>query len=69
MSFSDLGRSLLFLINSTANFDLVLSDNRLGNIPGNKGERNSPKCTILDGSVFRNFLLADEIFAKALRSL
>ena len=31
--------------------------------------RNTPDCTILDSSVFNNFTLADEIFAKVLRSL
>ena len=31
--------------------------------------RNPPDCTGLDNWVFDNFILADELFAKALRNL
>ena len=34
-----------------------------------KGQRISPDCTILDISVFDNFILADELFAKSLQGL
>ena len=33
------------------------------------GPRNHPSCTILDIWVLDNFILADEVFAKFLRSL
>ena len=34
-----------------------------------KGSRNPPNCNILDSLVFDNFILADELYAKALRRL
>ena len=66
---SDLGRSLsvsIIFINIVSS--IILHES----IPGEKGgkiERNPPTCIISDGWVFDNFLLADEVFAKALSSL
>ena len=43
-----------------------------GNPVFNNGPKNLPKnppdCTILDNCIFDNFILAEELFAKALRS-
>ena len=41
---------------------------------GNKSDikssiRSNPDCTMLDNWVFKKFILADELFAKALRNL
>ena len=57
----------MYLANLLGTFSIkgnLVFSNGLKSLP-----RNSPDCTILCNSVFDNFILVDEPFAKALRSL
>ena len=66
MCFFELGQTLLCLTYFITSADLKIC---FGLNRSDKGLRKPSNCNTLDSLVFDNFILADELFAKALRSL